>query len=71
MTIIKQGVLPADRMCRGTCSICQAEVEFGLGEATYAGDDPRGEDCAYIRCPTPGCGSRLYGSRPPLSNNTP
>lgn len=63
MRIIKQGVLPEEKLYRGTCSSCRAEVEFKRGEGQSSVF--RNETAIFIKCPTDGCHSSINGSPVP------
>lgn len=51
MKVIKQGIDPATKEIRATCSNCKTEIEFLPHEARYSSDQRDG-DFYSVDCPT-------------------
>ena len=65
MEILKEGKLPSERLIRGKCTLCRAEVQWKQSEGQV--QSHRNEDYWFINCPTPKCGRQISGS--PVKNN--
>ena len=63
MKVLKEGRLPGEAVCRGTCTHCGAEVEYRVKDARPVRGHPMDPPTYAVRCPTPGCGLEIYGSK--------
>ena len=65
MDTLKEGKLPSERLIRGKCTLCRAEVQWKQSEGQV--QSHRNEDYWLINCPTPKCGHQISGS--PVKSN--